>query len=151
MIPLLAVIQGVGSILDNLVTTEEEKAKIALQSKALDVSLLQGQIDVNKEEAKHGSLFVAGWRPAAGWIAAVALGVTFIPKALVQTGIWTYQAIVIVSQWDGSGAPPVTPDFPDLGVTDLIGLLLAMLGLGAMRSFDKVRHVDTKAVESTRR
>jgi hypothetical protein len=146
MIPLLAVIQGVGSIIDNLVTTEEEKMKLALAERAMDVQLLQGQIDVNKEEAKHSSIFVAGWRPAAGWIAAIALGFTFIPKAIVQTGIWSYQAITIISQWNGIDLPPAIPEFPDLGVTDLIGLLMAMLGLGAMRSFDKTKHVDTKSV-----
>jgi hypothetical protein len=147
MMPWLAVIQGVGSIIDNLVTTDEERAKLALQERAMEVQLLHGQIDTNKEEARHSSVFVAGWRPAAGWIAAIALGFTFIPKAIVQTGIWSYQAITIISQWNGIDLPPTIPEFPDLGVTDLIGLLLAMLGLGAMRSFDKVKKVDTKVVD----
>lgn len=146
VLPWVALLQGVGAIADNLITTEEEKMKLALQEKAMDVSLLQGQIEVNKEEAKHSSIFVAGWRPAAGWVAAASLGMLYIPKAVVMTSIWAYQAIVIVSQWNGLGVPPAVPEFPDLGVTDLIGLLLAMLGLGTMRSFEKTRGVDTKII-----
>ena len=147
MIPLAAIVGGVGSIIDSLHTSDEERAKLALEDRKLDVGLLQGQIDTNKVEAAHPSIFVAGWRPWAGWVAGSAVGLTFIPKALVVTGIWTYQSIVIVSQWAGQGPIPVLPVFPDLGVTDLIGLLLALLGMAGIRSFDKTKGADTKRIE----
>ena len=144
MTPWGSIIGAVGSIADDLITTDEERAKLALEDRRIDAGLLQGQIDTNKVEAAHPSIFVAGWRPWAGWVAGTAVGLTFIPKALVVTGIWTYQSIVIVSQWSGQGPIPLLPVFPDLGVTDLIGLLLALLGMAGIRSFDKARDVDTK-------
>lgn len=139
MTPWGSIIGAVGEIADDLVTTEEERAQLALEDRKLDVGLLQGQIDTNKVEAAHPSIFVAGWRPWAGWVAGTAVGLTFIPKALVVTSIWAYQSFVIVSQWAGQGPIPVLPIFPDLGVTDLIGLLLALLGMAGMRSFERVR------------
>jgi hypothetical protein len=147
MIGWASIIGAVGQIADDLITTDEERAKLALESRRIDAALQQGQIDTNKIEAAHPSRFVAGWRPAAGWVAAISLALAFMPKALVITGIWTYQAIVLVASWNGTGAPPVLPAFPDLGTTDLIGLLASLLGLGGMRSWEKARNVDTKVVE----
>lgn len=145
--PWGSIIGAVGNVIDDLVTTDEERENINLKKYEMDVGLQQGQINTNIQEAKHPSRLVAGWRPAAGWVAAISLGMVYIPKAVVMTGIWTYQAIVIVGQWDGLGMPPVVPDFPDLGVTDLIGLLMALLGLTTARSFDKVKKIDTKQIE----
>lgn len=142
--PWTGIIGAVGNIIDDLVTTDEEREKLDLENRRLDVGLQQGQIDTNKIEAAHPSRFVAGWRPMAGWVSAISLGMVYIPKAIVMTSIWTYQSIVIVSQWSGQGVPPSVPDFPDLGVTDLIGLLLALLGLAGVRSYDKTKEVDTK-------
>lgn len=113
--------------------TEEEKARISAA-----FALMQGQLDVNKVEAASPSTFVAGWRPYIGWVAGTALGMVYMPKALVLTGIWTYQAIRIISHWNGEAALPVLPAYPDLGVTDLIGLLGTLLGMGALRTIDKV-------------
>jgi hypothetical protein len=146
MIGWAAIIGAVGKIADNLITTDEERAKLALQEREIDAKLQYGQIETNKVEAAHPSIFVAGWRPAAGWVAAISLGMVYIPKALVMTGIWAYQAIVLVGQWNGIGTPPTVPEFPDLGVTDLIGLLLALLGLAGVRSFDKTKGADTKRI-----
>lgn len=110
------------------------------------VKLLLGQMEVNKEEAKSSSMWVAGWRPAIGWTCAVALFVAYVPKAVVITGIWSYQAFVIIH-----GAADIhsvsLPDFPDLGVTDLIGLLGGMLGIAGLRSFEKTKGVDTKLIQ----
>jgi hypothetical protein len=150
-LPILGILNGVGSIVDDLVTTDQERREIALEERKLDVGLQQGQIDTNKVEAAHASTFVAGWRPAAGWVAAISLGMVYIPKALVMTAIWSYQAIVIVSAWAPPMAPPLVPEFPDLGVTDLIGLLLALLGLGGMRSWDKKQGTDTRVLGDARR
>lgn len=142
-----SIIGTVGQIADDLITTDEERAKLALEDRRIDAGLQQGQIDVNKIEAAHPSRLVAGWRPAAGWVCAISLALAFMPKAIVITGIWTYQAVLIVAAWNGTGAPPTVPVFPDLGTTDLIGLLASLLGLGGMRSWEKARKVDTKVVE----
>jgi len=105
------------------------------------VQLMVGQLAINQEEAKHPHIFVSGWRPAVGWTGAISLFVMYVPKAIVMTGFWCYQAYVTISS---GGA--VLPIFPDLGAMDIIGLLGSILGVGAMRSFDKSKGVDTKGV-----
>ena len=147
MMPWADLLGGVAAIADDLVTTDEERAKLALEDRKIDASLLMGQIDTNKVEAAHPSIFVAGWRPWAGWVCGTALGMVFIPKAIVMTAIWTYQSVVIVSAWKGVGAPPPLPLYPDLGVTDLIGLLMALLGMAGLRSADKFNRVETARID----
>lgn len=144
--PWGALIGGVAQIADDLVTTDEERGQMALEARKIDASLMLGQNETNKVEAAHPSWWVAGWRPYVGWVAGTSLGMVYIPKALVLTGIWTYQAVVIIQQWNGAAPPPVLPVYLDLGVTDLLGLLGAMLGFGAMRSFDKKNEVDTRQI-----
>ena len=67
----------------------------------------------------------------------------YIPKALVMTTIWTWQCIEII-QSNTNIYQIQIPAFPDLGVTDIIGLLMSMLGVAAMRSFDKKQGTDTQ-------
>jgi hypothetical protein len=127
------VIETVGKVVDDLVTTDKERMQLALQDKELDQRGDLAQIDVNKAEAQSAHLFVAGWRPAAGWVCVAALALAYIPKSLVLTMLWTWQAIVLVHAWSGGQPVPVLPTFPDLGITDILGLLGAMLGVGWMR------------------
>lgn len=109
------------------------------------IQLMIGQLEVNKEEAKHPSVFVAGWRPMVGWTAAISLGLAYIPKTIALTGIWIWQAAVII-QGTTDVSKLVVPVFPDLGLTDLIGLLGSMLGVGIMRSIDKANRVETTKI-----
>ncbi len=147
-LPWLDIIGGVAKIADDLITTDEERQKLIIQERMIDAQLMQGQVEINKIEAASPDRYVAGWRPFIGWVGGVALGMVYIPKALVLTGVWTYQAVVIVSQWSGTAPPPMLPAYPDLGVTDLLGLLGSLLGFGVMRSYDKTKGVDTKAIAS---
>lgn len=107
------------------------------------VTLMTGQIEINKIDAQSRSKFQSWWRPSIGWVGAISLALMYIPKALVMTYIWTYQALVILAGWDGISTLSI-PSFPDLGVSDIIGLLMSMLGVAAMRSYDKTKNVDTK-------
>lgn len=114
--------------------------------------LLLGQLEINKEEAKSGKLFIAGWRPAIGWIGAGSLGLIYIPKAIVLTAMWTYQCYLIFHSLPDTMTSEmvkgiVLPAFPDLGLSDILGLLGSMLGIGAMRSYDKINRVDTKQIK----
>lgn len=112
--------------------TEAEKNKMAVV-----FATMQAQNDVNKAEATNPNVWTSGWRPYIGWVCGTALACCYIPKALVMTGIWVYQCIILMSNWSGVGIPPTLPLYPDLGVTDLIGLLTSMLGMGVLRSLDK--------------
>ena len=81
--------------------------------------LMTAQIELNKVEAAHKSLFVAGWRPAVGWSCCFALVYSTILAPIM--GIWTT-------------VPPVDSSL-------LTTVLMGMLGLGAMRSVEKVKGV----------
>jgi len=154
------IIDGVGKIADDLVTSKEEKLQIALQERQLDTQLLLGQIEVNKEEARHGSIFVAGWRPFIGWVGGAALAYQFVFYPLL---IWIWALLqaggVIPCHLDqtiamemiktlGSNAAnecTFTPP-PPLPGDALFAIVTGMLGIGGMRSFDKLKNTDTKAV-----
>lgn len=127
------IVKTVGDLVSDLVTTDKERMQLGLQDKELDQKGDLAQIDVNKTEALSSMKFVAGWRPAIGWVGAVSLGVAYIPKSIVLTGLWTYQALVITWAWKAGTPPPVLPVFPDLGIVDILGLLTSMLGMGWMR------------------
>lgn len=107
------------------------------------VQLMLKQAEINLQDAKSSNWFQSSWRPCIGWVGAVSLGLMYIPKALVITYIWTFQAITILNGWNGVSDLTI-PSFPDLGVSDVIGLLMSMLGVAALRSHDKKNNIDTK-------
>lgn len=113
-----------------------ELAKIDLQLEALANAAKTGQIEINKIEAANKSLFVAGWRPAIGWVAAVSLALMYIPKALVMTTVWTTQCYEILSGADDI-AKVILPQFPEIGTADVIGLVMSMLGMAGLRTYEK--------------
>lgn len=80
----------------------------------------KGQLEVNKQEAAHNSVFVAGWRPFIGWTCGVALGTKFIALPLI-------------------GAAGV--QVPEYDIFELLTLLAGMLGMGGLRTFEKLNGV----------
>ena len=88
----------------------------------------QQQSEINKIEAQHASVFVAGWRPFIGWICGVALAYHFVLQPLV--------AFILKAQG-------VDFDLPQFDMDSLMTVLLGMLGLGAMRTVEKVNGVTT--------
>lgn len=99
----------------------------------LEQELLKGQIEVNKIEAQHPSIFVAGWRPFIGWVGGFALLYNYIIYNLICYG---------VELW----APAGTTCPPSLDLNELYPIILAMLGMGYFRSQDKKNNVDSKGV-----
>lgn len=100
--------------------TERLAAEQALWRAAQDVTL--AQIEVNKIEAGSQSVFVAGWRPAIGWVCGAAYGYHFVLQPFM----------VFILQALGN-----TILLPHLDIGELSMVLFGMLGLGAMRSFEK--------------
>lgn len=146
------IVKTVGSVITDLVTTDKERLQLGLQDKELDQKGDLAQVDVNKTEAQSSMLFVAGWRPAVGWVGAVSLAAAYIPKAVVLTALWSYQAVVIISAWKGAGTPPpVLPAFPDLGLVDILGLLGSMLGMGYMRHKETLAGVARTGLPATQK
>ena len=114
-----------------------------LQKLNAHVQLQLAQANINLQDAKSSKWFQAGWRPAIGWVGAMSLALMYIPKAIMMTIIWSWQCIVIM-QTNTNIYQIQLPAFPDLGVSDIIGLLMSMLGVAAMRSYDKSKGIDTK-------
>lgn len=104
---------------------ERARAKEQLESQMLAAmtGLVQGQLEINKQEAAHGSIFVAGWRPAIGWICGSALGWNYIIQPIIT---W----IAFISGVD-------LADAPRLDTAELTTILLGMLGLGGLRTYEK--------------
>ena len=125
---------------------EEMRQKGDLAELNAHVQLMLGQININVEEAKHKSIFVAGWRPAVGWVGVISLFFMYVPKAIVMTGFWVWQAYLTLNPVEGVILPEL-PVFPDLGTGDIIGLLLAILGVGSMRSYDKKNGTQTDSIK----
>lgn len=110
-----------------------ELEKLADQADARIHEQVMGQIEVNKEEAKHSSLFVAGWRPFVGWTSGVGLGYATILQPLM-----TWVATVIFS-YGGT--------FPEFDTALLITILGGMLGLSGLRTYEKKEGVHRTSIE----
>lgn len=138
---LPALIPIIGGLLEKIIpdpkASAEAKAKLLeLQQQGelayldAEVKLATGQIEINKAEAASTSLLVSGWRPFIGWVCGVALGYQFLIRPLLTWGaaIFGYQDVIA----------------PSLDMGDLITLLLGMLGLGGLRTAEKMKNVAAK-------
>jgi hypothetical protein len=102
------------------------------------VQLMTGQMQVNAKEAEHKSIFVAGWRPFIGWVGGFSLGYQFIFYPLL---LWVWSIVsIFVEIPQGVGPPPV------LDGNELYSIVLGMLGIGAMRSYDKKNGTATSSI-----
>ena len=101
--------------------TEQEKQELAAA-----VMVVQGQIDTNKEEAKSPSVFVSGWRPFIGWVCGMACAWNWIGLKVA----------LFIAAYLGKDLN-ITP----ADITEMMPVLLGMLGLGGMRTVEKIRGV----------
>ncbi len=130
---------------------EELRQKGSLEELNAHVQLMLGQLEVNKVEAQHKSLFVAGWRPFVGWVGGFALAWQFIIYPLLLW-IWVFlQAkgyIPMVPGPNDTMVPMSAP--PVLNASELFTVITGMLGIGAMRSFDKAKGTSTDMIGKIR-
>lgn len=101
-----------------------ERASLEMQADLLKYAAeqSQAQMEVNKVEAGHQSLFVAGWRPFIGWMGGCALGYAFLLQPILS---WFLEIV------------GVTTPLPEPNTEAMMALVTAMLGVTAARSFDK--------------
>ena len=118
-------------LLDKFIEDKDQKAKLAHELATMSErhaqEIAKGQIEVNKAEAANRSTFVAGWRPFIGWTCGVALAWHFVLYPVVSF-------LVILS---GEVLPPL----PVFDMDSLMTILLGMLGLGGLRTFEKFKGV----------
>jgi len=143
LIGIGSILEGVGKIAGDLVTTDKERLEFELEGRKLDLEQARidqatnlAQVDVNKVEAASSNLFVSGWRPAVGWVGVAGLAYQFLGYPFMQWAWAVGQGVDLIPQ--GLNAPS------DLNVEQLMTLLAGHLGFGGMRSFEKSKGVASR-------
>lgn len=127
------IIGTIGNVIDDLVTTDKERMDAQIELAKIDASLLTAQMEVNKAEAGHTSIWVAGWRPACGWVGAAAMAYQFL---LYPFMVWAW-ALMQAKEW----IPSSLAHPPMLDTDALWVILTGMLGIAGARTFEKVKGV----------
>ena len=117
----------IGKFVEDKDKKNELAHEIATMAERHAQELAKGQLAINEEEAKSRNIFIAGWRPFVGWTCGLALFVHFlaIPMADVLTAYFGY-------------APP---SYPAFDMDTLMTVLLGMLGLGGLRTYEKQKGI----------
>lgn len=115
-------IDPISNILDKFVADKDLKQKLEHELKTELHRANMAQIEVNKEEAKHRTVFVAGWRPFTGWVCATALAYHFILEPVIVFVLALYDIQLTLPQFD---------------MASLLTVLMGMLGLGGLRTYEK--------------
>lgn len=131
--PISSIAQVANTVLSRVLPDKEAQAaaqvELAKMQLSGDLAATAAQIDVDKAEAMSKSIFVAGWRPFVGWICGAGLLYQFLLRPLLTFVAALFHAHV---------------DAPPLEMGSLMELLVGMLGLGAMRTVEKIQGVSTK-------
>lgn len=130
----IPIIDGIFKIIEKVIPDPQAKAQAQLKTLEMqqagefkqietDLQLALGQLEVNKIEAAAPDLFRGGWRPAVGWVCVIGLLYTYLGQPLLAwgSGIWS------------------VPAPPSLDLGDLLILLGGMLGLGGMRTMERLK------------
>jgi len=116
---LAALVTPAMSILEKAIPDKDLREKLSHELAVLADKQITAQIEVNKVEAAHKSIFIAGWRPAIGWICGFALLYSTIISPIL--GIWV--------------------TVPEVDTSLLTTVLMGMLGLGTLRTVEKIQKV----------
>ena len=125
---LSGLIGPVTGLLDKFIEDKDQKAmlahKIAPMSEEHHQDLMKAQIEVNKVEASNSNLFVSGWRPFIGWTRGLGMFGNFITIPFANFVLALLEITIVI---------PLVP------LETMMPVLMGMLGLGAMRSYEKTR------------
>ena len=121
----------VAGILDKVIEDKDQKNalahEIATMAERHAQELAKGQLEINKAEAASGSIFKGGWRPFIGWVCGAAFAYHFILQPIIVFGV-TMAGVTI-------------PELPEFDMGTLMPVLMGMLGLGGLRTFEKTKGV----------
>ena len=122
-----ALIGPVTGLLDKFIEDKDQKNalahEIATMSEKHAQELAMAQIEVNKAEAASGSIFKGGWRPFIGWVCGFAFAYHFILQPILLFG--------------AAAAGVSLPPLPEFDMSQMMPVLLGMLGLGGLRTYEK--------------
>jgi Holin of 3TMs, for gene-transfer release len=123
-------ITGIGAVSDLASTVISriwpDKSEQEKQQLAAAVMVVQGQLDINKAEAANPSVFVSGWRPFIGWVCGAGCAWNWVGLPMVKLGLAVFSIQISISPAD---------------LSEMLPLLLGMLGLGALRTTEKIKGV----------
>ena len=123
MDPLTAGLGLASSVIEKIWPNKSEQERAEL---AAAVSLVQGQLEVNRAEAASSSTFVAGWRPFIGWVCGSACAWNWIGLPMAKLGALYFGHSI---------------DLAPADLTEMLPVLMGMLGLGALRTAEKFKGV----------
>lgn len=127
---LQSLIGPVTGLLDKFIEDKDKKNAIAFELSTMAErhaqELAKGQLEVNKVEAAHKNMFVAGWRPAVGWVCVAGMAGNFILIPFANFALALSGSDIIV---------------PLIALSEMMPVLMGMLGLGAMRTVEKTKGV----------
>jgi hypothetical protein len=129
------VLHGVRTLITGDYPPETIEALRGIELKTLEIkqAVQKGQQGIEKAAIEKGtgqSLFIAGWRPMLGWISAAALFAYYVPPVVMQTVFWIIQSIKTEA---------LIPFPNSFDVTDIIGLVGTLLGMGTLRTIEKAQ------------
>jgi hypothetical protein len=122
--PATDAIGAIGNVFDKLFTSAEEKAQAQAVLEKIRQEPALVQAEINKLEAGHRSVFVAGWRPFIGWVCGLGF-------------LWAFLGDPLVTWWCAVHHVSVAP--PAIRVDDMMELVVALLGLGTLRTMEKLK------------
>ena len=124
-----ALIGPVTGLLDKFIEDKDQKAALAHDLATMAEKhaheLSRGQLEINKTEAAHRNIFVAGWRPFIGWTCGIALFWHFVGLPITMFAVSWFSVDI--------------PTLPAFDMETLMTVLMGMLGLGGLRTFEKVK------------
>lgn len=127
--------QGLFTLVDSLFTSDDERLAAKFKIMKLEAQGALAQVNLNGKEAEHGSVFVAGWRPFIGWTCGAAFAWAFVGQPFVQFAIVA------------AGIDLNVASLPVLDLSLMMPVLLGMLGLGGLRTAEKIQGVARESVD----
>tara|TARA_Y100001937_G_scaffold66027_2_gene90311 strand:- start:3322 stop:3720 length:399 start_codon:yes stop_codon:yes gene_type:complete len=115
-----------GKVLGKFVADKNLKMKLEHELKTQLQTANLAQLEVNKLEAQHKSIFVSGWRPSVGWVCSLAMLYHFILAPMIQFAV---------------GIAGIQVDLPEFDFSQLSTILMAMLGMAGLRTYEKQQKV----------
>ena len=131
MINLLgSLVQPVTGLLDKFIEHKDQKNQLAHEISTMAErhaqELAKGQLEINKAEAQSRNVFIAGWRPFIGWTCGVAMAYNYVIHPILMFTLAQFNYLVAI---------------PALDLSEMMPVLMGMLGLGGLRSFEKYKGI----------
>jgi hypothetical protein len=131
MINLLgSLVQPVTGLLDKFIEDKDQKNQLAHEISTMAErhaqELAKGQLEINKAEAQSRNVFIAGWRPFIGWTCGVAMAYNYVIHPILIFTLAQFNYLVAI---------------PALDLSEMMPVLMGMLGLGGLRSFEKYKGI----------